>query len=150
MKKNLFLIMLVLVGLASCDRPRTERWKVDVNQDCEVWGIADPAHNIDWICQSIDNLTNGVRVLWPSRAGRQEFYTIWTNIENSKDQLVAHTDREANNEHGEYWRMWVFWDSDHKAVFGQEENPTEREEHYNYINENFICTDTICVMTCMK
>lgn len=149
MKKNLLFIILALVGLASCDRPRTERWKVEINSDCKVWGITDPAHNIDWICRYIDIRTNGEeKVLWPSRAGRQEFYTIWTNIENSEDQLVALTDREVYNEYGQYWRMWVFWDSDHKTVFSQ--GSPGREEQYNYINENFICTDTICVMTCVK
>lgn len=150
MRKSLLFMMIGLVALPSCTFPRKERWKVEINSDCKVWGITDPAHNIDWICQDIDSRANGTKVLWPSRAGHQEFYTIWTNLKDSEDQLVALTDREADDGHGAYWRMWTFWDSNQKAVFGQEANYQEREEHYNYINEHFTCTDTICVMTCLK
>ena len=76
MKKYLCLITLVLAGLTSCDRPRKEYWDVEINSNCEVWGVNDPAHNVDWICRDIDERINGVIVLWPSRAGYKEFYTI--------------------------------------------------------------------------
>ena len=151
MKKYLCLITLVLAGLTSCDRPRKEYWDVEINSNCEVWGVNDPAHNVDWIFRDIDERINGVIVLWPSRAGYKEFYTIWTNKEDSENQLVALTRSKSANEQGAAYSHWLlFWDSEYKIVFGESTTQQMIEDDYNYINNHYACTDTICVMTCIK
>ena len=151
MKKYLCLITLVLAGLTSCDRPRKEYWDVEINSNCEVWGVNDPAHNVDWICRDIDERINGVIVLWPSRAGYKEFYTIWTNKEDSENQLVALTRSKSANEQGAAYSHWLlFWDSEYKIVFGESLPQQMIEDDYSYINNHYACTDTICVMTCIK
>lgn len=69
MRKKLILIMFVLVGLVSCDRPKMEYWEVNINTDCEVCGVKDPGHNIAWICNDIVGREEGDLVLWPPRVG---------------------------------------------------------------------------------
>lgn len=151
--KVFFLAILACLAVLciSCDSPRTEYWKTDINTDCEVWGIKDPAHNIDWIWRDITLREDGVTVLWPDRSGYQEFYTIWTNSENSEDQLVALTWPESTHPAENPWWHWqFFWNSEHEAVFGEEETRQARIDDYNYISEHYACTDTICVMTVVK
>lgn len=50
MKKiHIIMMLLVMVGITSCDRPRKEYWRVEINPNCEVFGVKDPGHNYEWI-----------------------------------------------------------------------------------------------------
>lgn len=148
MKKiHIIMMLLVMVGITSCDRPRKEYWRVEINPNCEVFGVKDPGHNYEWIYNDIVEREDGIMVLWPSRYGHEEFYTIWTNNEDAKDQLIALTQREqeSQNRWEPWWHWMCFWNCEHEEVYHY-----DNEDEYNYINSHYTCTDTICVMTCVK
>lgn len=147
---KLFFVILLVGMLYSCDKTGQEiiipphyQYKISINENCEIWGIQNPAQNIDWLRDMIEYYQNSGRIFFDHHKMIYSVTEMYYETDSIEEVIELHG---YTDDDGVY--RYIFRQFQHYCLYYYEsmENIEEKKALEQFYQNECRRIDTICSM----